>query len=151
MKNEGALGMRFKRHDGIYRSDVSFLLFTPGACPAFRSGRCQGIGHAGKNMPCPSSAMSSGRLFLDRGARQHCPSPLHRQGQDKTLDHGTETNYHRTARCGLTGCLTLGVHFINQQDLPRRTSLPTFPSVANSIFARPLREWPPLALVTVLP
>ena len=111
MKNEGALGMRFKRHDGIYRSDVSFLLFTPGACPAFRSGRCQGIGHAGKNMPCPSSAMSSGRLFLDRGARQHCPSPLHRQGQDKTLDHGTETNYHRTARCGLTGCLTLGVHF----------------------------------------
>ena len=65
MKSEGALGMRFKRHHGIYRSDVSFLLFTPGACPAFRSGRCQGIGHAGKNMTCPSSAMSSGRLFLD--------------------------------------------------------------------------------------
>ena len=65
MKNEGALRMRFFRHDGIYRSDVSFLLFTPGACPASRSGRCQGIGHAGKHMPCPSSAMSSGRLFLD--------------------------------------------------------------------------------------
>ena len=65
MKNEGALKMRFERHDGIYRSDVSFLLFTPGACPAFRSGRCQGIGHAGKNMTSPSSAMSSGRLFLD--------------------------------------------------------------------------------------
>jgi hypothetical protein len=29
MKNEGALGMRLGRHDGIYRSDVSFLLFTP--------------------------------------------------------------------------------------------------------------------------
>jgi len=41
------------------------IRLTPGACPAFRSGRCQGIGHAGKNMPCPSSAMSSGRLFLD--------------------------------------------------------------------------------------
>ena len=65
MKNEGALRMRFFRHDGIYRSDVSSLLFTPGACPAFRSGRCQGIGQAGKNMPSPSSAMSSGRLFLD--------------------------------------------------------------------------------------
>lgn len=65
MKKEGALGMRFFRHDGIYRSDVSFLLFTPGACPAFRSGRCQGLGHAGKHMPFPSSAMSSGRLFLD--------------------------------------------------------------------------------------
>ena len=65
MKHEGALARRFLRQDGIYRSDVSFLLFTPGACPAFRSGRCQGIGHAGKNMTCPSSAMSSGRLFLD--------------------------------------------------------------------------------------
>src|SRR6266852_2539996 len=28
-----------------------------------------------------SSAMSSGRLFLDRVARQHCPSPLHRRSQ----------------------------------------------------------------------
>jgi len=55
--------------------------FTPGACPAFRSGRCQGIEHAGKNVLCPSSAMSSGRLFLDRVARQHCPSPLHRHPQ----------------------------------------------------------------------
>jgi hypothetical protein len=61
--------MRFFRHDGIYRSDVSSLLFTPGACPAFRSGRCQGIEHAGKNAPSPSSAMSSGRLFLDRVGR----------------------------------------------------------------------------------
>ena len=33
--------------------------------PASRSGRCQGIGQAGKNMPCPSFAMSSGRLFLN--------------------------------------------------------------------------------------
>jgi len=40
-------------------------LFLPLGVPAFRSGRCQGIGHAGKHMPCPSSAMSSGRLFLD--------------------------------------------------------------------------------------
>lgn len=29
----------------------------------------------------PIVAMSSGRLFLDRGARQHCPSPLHRRTQ----------------------------------------------------------------------
>ena len=57
--------MRFRRHAGIYRSDVSLLLFTPRACPAFRPGRCQGIEHAGKNMLCPSSAMSSRRLFLD--------------------------------------------------------------------------------------
>jgi hypothetical protein len=65
MKNEGALRKRFFRHGGIYRSDVSSLLFNPGPCPAFRTGRRQVIGHAGKNMPCPSSAMSSGRLFLN--------------------------------------------------------------------------------------
>ena len=65
MKNEGALRMRFLRHDGIYRSDVSSLLLTLGRGPASRSGRCQAIGRAGKNTPCPSSAMSSGRLFLD--------------------------------------------------------------------------------------
>jgi len=117
MKNEGALRMRFLRHVGIYRSDVSFVLFTPGACPAFRSGRCQGIGHTGKNMPCPSSAMSSGRLFLDQVARQHCLSPLRRQGHHKTLDQRIETNYHRTARCGLSGCLTLGVHPIVYRDV----------------------------------
>ena len=110
MKKEGALRMRFLRHDGIYRSDVSFLLFNPGPCPAFRSGRCQGIGHAGRNTPCPSSAMSSGRLFLDRVARQHCPSPLRRQGHHKSLDQRIESKYYRTARCGLSGCLTLGVH-----------------------------------------
>jgi len=33
--------------------------------PASRSGRRQGIGQAGKNMPSPSFPMSSGRLFLD--------------------------------------------------------------------------------------
>ena len=32
----------------------------------------------GTTAPCSSSAMSSDRLFLDRVARQHCPSPLHR-------------------------------------------------------------------------
>jgi len=32
----------------------------------------------GRSASCSSSAMSSDRLFLDRVARQHCPSPLHR-------------------------------------------------------------------------
>ena len=65
MKNEGALRMRFLRHDGIYRSDVSSHLVNLGQSAASRSGPGQAIGHAGKNMPCPSSAMSPGRLFLD--------------------------------------------------------------------------------------
>jgi hypothetical protein len=100
--------LRFLRHSGIYRSDVSFLLFTPGACPAFRSGRCQGIGHAGKNMPCPSSAMSSGRLFLDRVARQQSPSPLHRHRDHKTPDESEKRNYHRTVTASFLPCLTKG-------------------------------------------
>ena len=73
--------MRFFRYGGIYRSDVSSHLinlvpgsrFTVGSGPGYRTRR--------KNTPCPSSAMSSGRLFLDRVARQHCPSPLHRHTQ----------------------------------------------------------------------
>ena len=41
-----------------------------------------GKGRDGRNYaPCSSSAMSSGRLFLDRVARQQGPSPLHRHTQ----------------------------------------------------------------------
>jgi hypothetical protein len=38
----------------------------------------------GRSALCSSSATSSDRLFLDRVARQHCPSPLHRHGQTNT-------------------------------------------------------------------
>ena len=38
----------------------------------------------GRSAFCSSSAMSSDRLFLDRVARQHGPSPLHRHGQTNT-------------------------------------------------------------------
>src|SRR6266404_2706600 len=44
-------------------------------------------------------AMSSGRLFLDRVARQHCPSPLHRHAQIKSVDGLRGTIYHRTVGC----------------------------------------------------
>jgi hypothetical protein len=33
MKYEGTLEMRFLRHSRIYRSDVSFLLVSPGRVP----------------------------------------------------------------------------------------------------------------------
>jgi hypothetical protein len=65
LKNEGALKKRFLRHDGIYRSDVSSLLVNLDRGPAIRSGPGQAIGRAGKYTPCPSSTMSSVRLFLD--------------------------------------------------------------------------------------
>jgi hypothetical protein len=110
MKNEGALRMRFKRHVGIYRSDVSSLHVNPGRDSAFRSDPGQAIGRAGKNTPFPSSAMSSGRLFLDRVARQHCPSPLHRHHQNKTVAARKGTDYHRTVPGVLTLSLTRGAH-----------------------------------------
>ena len=52
--------------------------------------------------------MSSGRLFLDRVARQHGPSPLHRHDQDNSIAGSNGTNYHRTVTSVLTTCLTPG-------------------------------------------
>jgi len=109
-KSRGRPQRRFLRHHGIYRSDVSLPLFTPGPVPLSGRAGCQGIGHAGKNMSCPSSAMSSGRLFLDRVARLQSPSPLHRQCQDKALAASGQSVYHRTVDSVLTGCLTRGGH-----------------------------------------
>jgi hypothetical protein len=41
-------------------------LFLPlGRAPLSGRAGAKGLGHAGKNMPCPSFAMSSGRLFLN--------------------------------------------------------------------------------------
>ena len=37
-----------------------------------------------EHAPSHRPQMSSGRLFLDRVARQHCPSPLHRQPEHNT-------------------------------------------------------------------
>ncbi len=58
--------MRFLRHDGIYRSDVSLLLINPAQMPPpVGRPRCRVIARDGRSTPFPSSAMSSGRLFLD--------------------------------------------------------------------------------------
>ena len=82
-----AIRMRFLRHGGIYRSDVVQTKTKPwgGAVPppAGRP-RAQVKERVGRTTLFSSSAMSSGRLFLDRVARQHCPSPLHRHAQITT-------------------------------------------------------------------
>ena len=44
--------------------------------------RAQVKERVGRTTPFSSSAMSSDRLFLDRVARQHRPSPLHRHEQN---------------------------------------------------------------------
>ena len=66
-----AIGMRFRRHDGIYRSDVAQTP-NPGygiqPPPAGRP-RAQVKERVGRTTLFSSSAMSSGRLFLDRVGR----------------------------------------------------------------------------------
>ena len=107
-----AIRMRFLRHDGIYRSDVVQTTKTKpwgGTVPppAGRP-RAQVKERVGRTTLLSSSAMSSGRLFLDRVARQHCPSPLHRQGQDYLVARSEGTNYHRTVSSVLTVCVSSG-------------------------------------------
>ena len=71
----------FLRHRGIFRSDgvkssgrgTASRWSGPGQATQRRDGR--------STPDCPSFAMSSGRLFLDRVARQQSPSPLHRHMQ----------------------------------------------------------------------
>jgi len=107
-----AIRMRFLRHGGIYRSDVVQIAKTKpwgGTVPppAGRP-RAQVKERVGRTTLFSSSAMSSGRLFLDRVARQHCPSPLHRQGQDNLIARSEGTNYHRTVSSVLTVCVSSG-------------------------------------------
>ena len=61
---------------------------------------------AGRIALSPIVLMSSGRLFLDRVARQQSPSPLRRQPQHISVARSKETIYHRTVTSVLTGCLT---------------------------------------------
>ena len=84
--------MRFLRQGGIYRSDVVKTKTKPWGGtvppPAGRP-RPQVKERVGRTTLFSSSAMSSGRLFLDRVARQQSPSPLHRRPQNNT--HSAES------------------------------------------------------------
>ena len=87
-----APGMRFSRHGGIYlvrcgqvKTKVKIKTKPRGGCRAASRRSAPSPGrrtrredHALAHRP----QMSSGRLILDRVARQHCPSPLHRRSQN---------------------------------------------------------------------
>jgi hypothetical protein len=82
------LSMRFLRDGGIYHTDVVKIKVkiknhTPGGTvpPPDGRPRAQVKERGGRTTPFSSFAMSSDRLILDRVARQHCPSPLHRHAQ----------------------------------------------------------------------
>ena len=84
----------FFRHDGIYRSDVVHKPSKPGAgyrLPLVGPEPQSKDATGGTTAPCSSSAMSSGRLFLDRVARQQSPSLLHRQVEHNTHSSGDRT------------------------------------------------------------
>ncbi len=74
----------------------------------------------------PTATMSPGRLFLDRMARQHCPSPLHRHEFHRMLAGSEGLVYHRTVTSVLTGCLTERAHSRadNGQDCQVSLTLP---------------------------
>ena len=78
----------FFRHGGIYRSDVVCQRKTKPwggtVPPPVGRPRAQVKERDGRSTPCSSSAMSSGRLFLDRVGRHQSPSPLHRHAQTNT-------------------------------------------------------------------
>src|SRR4029453_14901102 len=70
--------------------------------------RAQVKERVGRTTLFSSSAMSSGRLFLDRVGRHQSPSPLHRHCQDNLIARSEGTNYHRTVSSVLTVCVSSG-------------------------------------------
>ena len=106
------LSMRFLRHGGIYRSDMAQTHFNPGWLRRLPlvGARAPVKERDGRSASCSSasSAMSSGRLFLDRGARQQSPSPLYRQLHPKTVPGWGTMEGQRTVNSVLTVCLSPG-------------------------------------------
>jgi len=80
------LSMRFLRHGGIYLVRWGFKNQNQ-PLGRDRAASRRSAPNPGKrtrreeHVPSHRPQMSSGRLFLDRVARQHCPSPLHRHEQ----------------------------------------------------------------------
>ena len=64
-KKAWAHAMRFERHGGIYRSDVCHVVATGYGAASRWSAPVPSERRDGRFAPCPSFAMSSGRLFLD--------------------------------------------------------------------------------------
>jgi len=106
MKIEGALTRRFPRHDGIYRSDVSFLLFYPRGVSRFPVGPLPGYRTSRKEHALPIVRDEFRPAIPRRVARQRCPSPLHRQPQHRPFPPPRGNDYDRTVSSVLTVCLT---------------------------------------------
>jgi len=80
--------MRFQGMGGIYRSDVGQTknqILGAGPTASRRSApRPRQKNASGGPRPSHRPRWVPHRLFLDRVARQHCPSPLHRHCQNSS-------------------------------------------------------------------
>ena len=100
--------VRFIRHGGIYRSDVSSHLPDQGRSAAFRTGPTPAK-RTRRKFPRPTHRRDEFRPAIpQRGARQHCPSPLHRQPYPKSVPGSGTMNLQRTVYSVLTLCLSQG-------------------------------------------
>jgi hypothetical protein len=97
--------VRFLRHDGVYRPMCDlFESLTRSA--ASRSGPGQTF-RTHRKLLRPTHRRDELRPAIpQRVARQHCPSPLHRHHQIKTIAVSIGIFYHRTVNSLLTVCLT---------------------------------------------
>jgi hypothetical protein len=98
---------------------------------------------SGRTTIFSSSAMSSGRLLLDRVGRRQSPSPLHRRDQNKLIAWFEGRIYHPTVSCVLTGCLTFrDKRIVMHHGFRERGELhPLLPELMNfphDLFDRPL-------------
>ena len=104
-----AIRMRFSRHGGIYLVRCGMKTKPQaGSRAASRRSAPNPGSRACREDRAPSHRpqMSSGRLFLDRGARQQSPSPLHRQLHPKTVPGWGTMKWQRTVNSVLTICLS---------------------------------------------
>jgi len=103
-----AIRTRFPRHGGIYLVRCGSKTKPRGGSRAASRWSAPSPGSRTRRedrAPSHRPQMSSGRLFLDRVARQQSPSPLHRQLHPKTVPRWGTMNLQRTAN-GV--CLEIG-------------------------------------------
>jgi transposase InsO family protein len=99
--------VRFLRHGGICRPMGSCFEGLDRSA-AFRTGPVQ-TRRTCRKFPRPTHRRDEFRPAIpQRGARQHCPSPLHRQPHPKTVPGSGTMNFQRTVNSVLTVCLSPG-------------------------------------------
>ena len=106
-----AMRMRFLRHDrnlSVRCGPIQNQPWGGTVPPPVGRPRAQVQERVGRTTLFSSSAMSSGRLFLDRVGRHQSLSPLHRHGQNNSVARSEGTNYHRTVSSVLTVCVSSG-------------------------------------------